>query len=264
MTDNTSGKRWSRGGLVFGAGLSLMGNVAHTFLAVSGISIFLRLPLAVVWPVALFVGIEILVRVNWRRKMIDVIGQALLIVPVSAVAAVVSYRHLHSLMDMAGEDRFSALIGPLAIDGLMLGATVALLAIRARETVPDEPVELPVQEEIGASQPIDPDFDISEFEEQFRASLTEPPTWPAPVSPAPVETKVRAPRARWDARRVCELALDGVKPGIARELTGVGESTFGRYLGVARDLKGDPRVEIDPKRKVPAEHVAILRELATR
>jgi hypothetical protein len=249
MSENTSGRRWSWGGLLFGAALSVVGNVAHTCLADSTISLFLRLPFAVVWPVSLLVAVEILIRVNWTKTLISWVGRIVLFI-VAPVTAVVSYLHLHSLMQMAGEDPFSTLIGPLGVDGLMLGATVALLVIRARE------LALPVQDEVSITQPMGP---IDEDWDDALAELT------APVSPAPVEqSKTRTPRARWDARQVCELAVQGVKASEASKLTEVGQSTYARYLAAARILQSNPRAPIEAKHKVPAEHVAILRELVTR
>jgi hypothetical protein len=47
---------------------------------------------------------------------------------VAAVAAVVSYRHLSGLLTHYGEDPWTAQFGPLAVDGLMVMATGALLA----------------------------------------------------------------------------------------------------------------------------------------
>ena len=251
--NNASGRRWGRGGLAFGASLSLMGNVAHTCLVSSSVSLWLRLPLAVVWPVALFVGIEILVRVIWRRNLIDVAGRFLLILPVSTVAAVVSYQHLHALMRLAGEDGFSALIGPLAVDGLMLGSTVALLAIRAGELLPIESPDLDVIiDRWVTGQDWDHAAEI-ELAEEFLAE--------SPVSPAAPRAE-RSPRATWDQRKVAELAMAGVKASEANKITGVGMSTYGRWLKVARILKADPHASIDKSERLADSQIQLLRELA--
>jgi hypothetical protein len=250
MNDNESGKRWSRFALGFGAVMSILGNETHTALTPGHVGIVIRVALAAIWPVALFVAVEVLVRVNWRAQFIDYAGRFVMMFPVTVVAAVVSYQHLHALMVLAGEDGVSALIGPVAIDGLMVGGTVALLAIRAASLI--EPVAL--TDELSISQPIDPDFQA--WTEELAIE---------PISPTPqMETKQRALRARWDARRVCELALDGAKASVATEATGIGASTYARYLAAARILQSDPRAAIEPAKKVPAEHVAILRELVTR
>ncbi|HEY6926578.1 MAG TPA: hypothetical protein VI653_24045 [Steroidobacteraceae bacterium] len=252
---NASGRRWGRGGLAFGASLSLMGNVAHTCLVSSSVSLWLRLPLAIVWPVALFVGIEILVRVIWRRNLIDVAGRFLLILPVSTVAAVVSYQHLHALMRLAGEDGVAVLIGPLAVDGLMLGSTVALLAIRAAELLPTDSPDL---DDVINRWLVGQDWDRAAEEELAPEMPVE-----APVSPAvpPVE---RSPRAAWDQIRVAELAMAQVKAGEAHKLTGVGISTYCRWLRVALILKENPRAAIDKAERLTEAQVQLLRELATR
>ena len=85
---------------------------------------------AVFWPVALLVAIEVLARVSWPA------GGRWLVVrfgglgPVAVVAAVVSYRHLSGLLGFYGEDGITSTVGPLAVDGLMVMATGALLATR--------------------------------------------------------------------------------------------------------------------------------------
>ena len=133
-------------GLVAGAALSILGNVTHTVLATSTVGLAIRVPLAVVWPLALFVAVEIFVRTPWTTTALGWIGRIILLGPVSAVAAVVSYQHIHALMNIGGEDRFSATVGPVAIDGLMLGSTVALLVMRLiadPEPLP-EPAEITI------------------------------------------------------------------------------------------------------------------------
>lgn len=257
MNDNTSGRKWSRFALGFGAVMSILGNETHTVLTPGHVGIVIRVALAAIWPVALFVAVEVLVRVNWRAQFIDYAGRFVMMFPVTIVAAVVSYQHLHALMELAGEDGVSALIGPVAIDGLMVGGTVALLAIRAASLA----APLPVHDELSISQPMDPDF----------KAWTEELELAAPVSPAPAEpvaeqlqVRTRSPRAKWDARRVCELAVDGVKASVAHEETEIGQSTYARYLRVARTLHADRHAPIDASEKVPAEHVAIIRELVAK
>jgi len=72
----------------------------------------------------------VLARVRWPAR-----GRWLLVRfgglgPVATVAAVVSYRHLSGLLCFYGEDAITATVGPLAVDGLMVMATGALLATR--------------------------------------------------------------------------------------------------------------------------------------
>lgn len=214
-----------------------MGNVAHTVLNGSDVSLWLRIPFAVVWPVALFVGIEILVRVNWRAKFTDHAGRVLLVLPVSAVAAIVSWLHLHHLMVMSEEPMVAALIGPFAVDGLMLGSTVALLAIRAAslDTLP-EPAPAPIIEPA-----------------------------PEPAVATEVAEVVRKPRRKWDAGQVIAMVMDGTERAKVIAETEIGGSTLDRYRRVAKMLKTDPRMVIDAAReRIPAEHIVAMRELVGR
>ena len=48
--------------------------------------------------------------------------------PVAFVAALVSYRHLSGLLAFYGEEPIVCVLGPLAVDGLMVMATGAILA----------------------------------------------------------------------------------------------------------------------------------------
>lgn len=247
--DNSSGRRWARGFLVTALAVSLVGNIAHTVLATSDISLWLRVPGAVVWPVFAFGGIEILVRVIWSRTLSHRFSRAMILLPVLP-AAITSYEHLRSLLLMMGERPFIATIGPAAIDGMMVGCTLVLLFTRP-EIVPTS---------IDLDEMIDR-YGIGDWDTAVQTELVEPLP-ETPVSPAPIGE--RRTRSRWDARRVCELAIDGVKAPAAHEQTGIGQSTYARYLRVARQLQTDPRAAIDVTAKVPADHIDLIRKLVTR
>jgi len=130
-----AGRSWAYLGALVGAGVSVAANVAHSYVppagAASGWSPHTGAVVgAVFWPVALLVAIEVLARVAWPAG-----GRWLLVRfgglgPVATVAAVVSYRHLSGLLSFYGEDTITTTVGPLAVDGLMVMATGALLATR--------------------------------------------------------------------------------------------------------------------------------------
>ncbi|MEW2383710.1 DUF2637 domain-containing protein [Micromonospora sp. NPDC047707] len=138
-TTRAAGRGWAYLGAALGGAVSIAANVAHSYVrpedapadwspeagAVVG-SIF--------WPVALFVAVEILARTAWPTGR----GWTLLrfggLLPVALVAALVSYRHLSGLLGHYGEDAVTATVGPIAVDGLMLMATGALLATGRRAT----------------------------------------------------------------------------------------------------------------------------------
>jgi hypothetical protein len=83
---------------------------------------------AVFWPVSLFVALEILSRTTWPTGILWRVIRLGGLLPVAVVAAVVSYRHLSGLIRYYGEDGLTAAFGPLAVDGLMVVASAALLA----------------------------------------------------------------------------------------------------------------------------------------
>jgi hypothetical protein len=69
---------------------------------------------------------------------------------VALVAAVTSYRHMRALLLAYGEDSVTATIQPLSVDGLMLVASLALMALGTRSVrVPrvehvEQPATVPV------------------------------------------------------------------------------------------------------------------------
>ncbi|MBG0568084.1 hypothetical protein [Actinoplanes aureus] len=130
-----SGRRWAYIGAALGGTVSIAANVAHSFIppkevanpadwtpeagAVVG---------AVVWPVFLFVAVEIFARVAWPTRLHWQLIRWVGLLPVAFVAALVSYRHLSGLLAFYGDETIVYIIGPLAVDGLMIGATGAILA----------------------------------------------------------------------------------------------------------------------------------------
>jgi hypothetical protein len=136
MTHNENGPKWARAGLVLGVLASVVGNVANAFLTETTVSIVLRAPLAVVWPAFLFVAVEVLVRNRDSRGPLARMGQAALLT-VTVPTAITSFLNLHALMVKANEPGMAQLTGPLAIDGVMLGCTIMLLAVRVRDTGQD-------------------------------------------------------------------------------------------------------------------------------
>ncbi|WP_229069003.1 hypothetical protein [Actinoplanes sp. DH11] len=145
MTARTTGRAWAYAGAMLGGAVSIAANVAHSFIqpqedttanwtpepgAVVG---------AVVWPVFLFVAVEILARVAWPDGRIWQLIRWAGLLPVAIVAALVSYRHLSGLLDHYGEETLVCILGPLAVDGLMVMATGAILATGNQPHTPVQP-----------------------------------------------------------------------------------------------------------------------------
>jgi hypothetical protein len=147
-----AGRVWAYVGAGSGAGVSVAANVAHSYVPPAGAPAgWSPHPGAVVgavfWPLGLLVAIEILARVRWPAggRWVAVRFGGLL--PVALVAAVVSYRHLSGLLAFYGEDTITSRVGPVAVDGLMVMATGALLATSAAAglatvDMPDRPAPL--------------------------------------------------------------------------------------------------------------------------
>ncbi|MDG4815175.1 DUF2637 domain-containing protein [Micromonospora sp. WMMD956] len=139
------GRGWAYVGVILGGVVSIAANVAHTYLpkppdgAPAGWAPApgwspspLAVALSVFWPVALFVAVEILTRIPWGEGVSSVVARVAGVLPVAVVAAVVSYRHLSGLLEHFGEDPLTIAIGPLAVDGLMVMASAALLVTNRR------------------------------------------------------------------------------------------------------------------------------------
>ena len=136
-TTRSPGRAWGYVGAVLGGAVSIAANVAHSYVPPAGAPADWTPPSgavigAVFWPVSLFVAIEILARTQWRPGWRWAALRFGGLVPVAVVAALVSYRHLAGLLAYYREDRLTVTIGPLAVDGLMVMATAALIATSQR------------------------------------------------------------------------------------------------------------------------------------
>lgn len=229
-------RRWAYIGILVGGLASVAGNVASTVLTDSGVALALRVPWAVLWPVLTYIGIEVLTRTQWRKGFAHYGARAVLVGPVSLVAAFVSYLHLHHLMVMSGEPGLAQLAGPLAVDGTLFGCTVVLLITgRLQEEREPEPIRAYQGAPLTAAET-----------EEFRVSLADVLPQPkqlsawetAPVrqTPAPthsvqpygphplIERKPRASRsAKWDR----ELAVELIKN------SGLNDSEIGEKVGTS-------------------------------
>jgi hypothetical protein len=259
VKDYTNAKRWTRATLVVGIIASITGNVADVVTAETEISLALRVPQAVFWPAALFLAIEVLIRVPWSASSLSRIGRPFLL-SVAIPTAITSFLHLHDLMIKSGEPGLAQLTGPLAIDGLMLGATIALLVIRQLELTEQAPERLELT--LGGQAAQEYAAELANIDASITANTVE---LTKPISPAPQIEPVERERApRWDAAKVCEMAVDGVKAPEAKQVAGIGVSTYGRYTRVAKALKAEPGMEIPAEWKVPAEDVRRMRGMVAR
>jgi hypothetical protein len=124
---STAGRAWARAGFTLGVGTSIAANVGHTFIGPNpqvG-----ALAFSAFWPIALLIALEVISRVDWPPGIWWGISRYGGLTTVALIAAFVSYRHMSGLLGYYGEDALTASIGPLAVDGLMVVCSTALLAI---------------------------------------------------------------------------------------------------------------------------------------
>lgn len=120
--------------IAFGLGItvSVAANVAHIWFVIrpdGQAALYAAMILAAFWPLALAVSVEVISRVGYPKGWGWALARFGGIGAVGAVAAVVSYLHMHSLLNHFGEMRVSAIVGPLGVDGLLIVGGFALFAI---------------------------------------------------------------------------------------------------------------------------------------
>jgi hypothetical protein len=227
----TSGRAWAYGAVALGATVSITANIAHSYVPPTGVPEGEWHPrlgavlLAAFWPAALLVAVEVLARTEWptgRRWVLMRWGGLL---PVAAVAAVVSYQHLSGLLDYYGESSTAVLIGPASIDGLMTVASAALLAMATRQSVASEPAEAPTAPQDG------------------QRSAPEAPQAPKPPAQRPKPSNGKAQATDEDLEQVVRPLVQAGKgrPTIQKALKDAGltcETT--KLANLIASLKDEP------------------------
>lgn len=147
-------KGWAWTGFLLGIVVSIAANVAHTWYPIQAHGPGWVPPIgaqaaAGFYPVAVLLTVELMSRVPWPDGWWWGAARFGGVGIVAAVAAVVSYRHMYALLLVYGEDQTTASIGPLAVDGLMVVASFALLAIGRAERVRPVAAVAAVAEEVA-------------------------------------------------------------------------------------------------------------------
>lgn len=233
------GRGWAYIGALLGGVVSIAANIAHSYVPPKGAPTDWSphagaVVGAVFWPVALFVAVEIFARTRWGAEAKWTTLRWLGLLPVALVAAVVSYRHLSGLLAFYGEDGLTVVIGPLAVDGLMVMATGALIAT-SRARVAIEPATVPTVEPVT----------VAAVDQAQTAPAPEPPTSDA----AP--TAARRPARRQSAAdRVAKAAArtPAASPAQLAARLKLSERTVQRYMPRPAD-------DTTPPSQQPSEHV---------
>jgi len=230
---------WAYTGALLGGAVSIAANVAHSYVPPSGVPVGWHphggaVIGAVFWPVALFVAIEIIARTNWPAGKRWVALRFGGLVPVALVAAIVSYRHMSGLLAFYGEDSLTVLIGPCAVDGLMIMAVGALLA----SAPPVDGYCASPMAEGQADELVDEDTPSDPWSYSEPAPVSEPPTVPLPPAPRPART--RKPTATTTAGQIAKVRArypDADAASIAAKV-GISTRTVRRHLAATRPING--------------------------
>jgi hypothetical protein len=256
MTPEIS-QRLVRRTLLFTLALSLLANIGHTLLADSRVPVWLRMIGAVAWPILVFLGVDITVKVAWdaisgRRGGIW-LARLLILIP-GVPAGITSYEHMHAVLLAMGERPFIAAIGPGAVDLMMIGCTITLVLLqRSAGTAQDFVTPKVIPPGAGVWEQM-----IKQYEEAAREN------------PIEQERKVQQPRrprpASGDQAKAIELMLAG-KADAAVEGVMMGASTMRRYQRAWRILQANPAAFPDAAacatEKVRPELIEQIRDAVT-
>lgn len=205
-------------GMIVGIMLSVAGNLGHayvppkdappTWTPKDGVVFS-----AAMWPIILFLMYEIMVSVRWPKDWYFYAIRWGVVGGVASIAGVASYQHMSSLLKYWGETSFVWHAGPLAVDGLLIMSSTALIVIRMNlAPTNDAPDETPV--------PVAP---INH--------LTPLPTTPTqrrvPDVPVPVPTPVPPSNGNGSQTGNAKLIFDALPGTVAKlvETTGVKRTT---------------------------------------
>jgi len=198
-TARKSGRGWAYTGAVLGGLVSIAANVAHSFIPPKDTPVGAEwapeigaIVGAIVWPVFLFIAVEILARVTWPSGKAWQLLRWGGMLPVALVAALVSYRHLSSLLTHYGEEQIVSILGPLAVDGLMVMATGALLAT-GRHTPPTTASDTALHGSPAVPAPIEPTptLDTTPAPAASPSTVDENPPDAQPTRPEPTPVPAR-------------------------------------------------------------------------
>jgi len=98
---------------------------------------------AVVWPLALFLSVEMLLHTPWLNNWRDHLTKLATVAIVAGMAAYISYFHLAHVLSSYGYDVASRYAGPLAIDAAMVMAALALNRVGHARKGQDVPAAAP-------------------------------------------------------------------------------------------------------------------------
>lgn len=256
-----AGRGWAYAASLFAGAASIAANIAHSFVPPVGAAadwqpMTGKIIESVLWPVFLFLAVEVMSRVAWPKGFWYGLLRYVATLPVAFVTALVSYTHASGLLTYYGEEHIVTVIGPIGIDGLMLGATAALIVTGKRrlslvtEDMPASPAPATVPPVLGAMPAFTP------FMPARGVTTTATPTAPAALdrqadlqermastapsnaSAAPAVEFSAKPRPAAETRRLWE-ELKAAEPLLTQE-------QGAQKLGIARRTLRDALEATEP------------------
>lgn len=156
---NRGGKLVAWAGFVFGSVLSIVMNWLHTWLPAAteppgwSPGVWPQIGSAV-WPVTLLLAVEALSRVRWRTGVAWSLARYGGVGTVAAGSALISYGHVHDVLDSWDYGVLGSAVGPLVLDGLMVACGFALLSEANPPT--DTPTPIPANPAVVVDNPPTP------------------------------------------------------------------------------------------------------------
>lgn len=203
---------------------------------------------AVIWPLALFVAIEIMLHTPWLATWRDGLTRWAGLLGVAGLAAWVSYQHLSHVLTAYGYDWGTAHFGPLAVDGLMAMASLALNRVgQARSAGTPRGQYLHITTAAPVAQDV-PDMltgagdvmaaEAESYLDRLARDLPEAPSTPAvPVNPgSEMARRSSTPRGKVDEAEVAQM-IQAAEDSGALKAREVNELLAAHYEVSARTIR---------------------------
>ncbi|MGL4745025.1 MAG: hypothetical protein ACRCYX_12505 [Dermatophilaceae bacterium] len=206
--------------VVVAGGLTIAAQVAHVYVVDVRPSVG-AVVASVAWPVLTLAALELMLRVPWPSGLPWQATRLGGVGGVGLLAAVASYTHVSGLLIHYGEGPVVAYAGPIAIDGLLLMAAVALIACGRADT----------QTTTGTATQTAAIDDHGSDERRARSSTTIPPTvevtslHPSTVGASPSTTPAGDVTPAGSSTDTSAVGVDQVVGSLSVERRAVGSST---------------------------------------
>ncbi|MFQ6226666.1 helix-turn-helix domain-containing protein [Nocardia sp. NPDC002869] len=176
--------------------------------------------MSAVWPLFLLLSVEVLSRVQWRPGITWMLARFGGVGAVAAGSAVISFGHVHDVLDSWGYGAAGSVVGPLVMDGLMVACGFALLSETSEPTPTNTQPATSTAPEVATA--------ASAGNETRRDSARDTRTSHA----TPCDTTDTTPA---DAATACDSEPEADRDERIRQMGAAGKSTreIGREIGVS-------------------------------